>query len=158
MLIYYCPYIASVIKDHKTHSSTYLFTNFICWGMEFWWQRKKNTILPLMKKLINIHLSGNMMGYELNMSVHSVGKPVGFAHRVVKTSGFGETSLTAKKGQCHRQTLDGSRQDSCQGGNRALAKSPLRLACGVFACCAGSAERCSALILGTGCPHAHTTR
>lgn len=36
--------------------------------------KKENTILPLMKKLINIHLSGSMMGYELCMSMYSGGQ------------------------------------------------------------------------------------
>lgn len=36
--------------------------------------KKENTILPLMKKLINIHLSGNVMGYALCMSMYSDGQ------------------------------------------------------------------------------------
>jgi hypothetical protein len=34
-------------------------------------KKEKNIILPLMKKLINIHLSGTVMGHELYMSVYS---------------------------------------------------------------------------------------
>lgn len=34
---------------------------------------KGNTILPLMKKLINIHLSGDVIGHELYMNVCSGG-------------------------------------------------------------------------------------
>lgn len=34
---------------------------------------KGNTILPLMKKLINIHLPGDVLGHELHMKVCSGG-------------------------------------------------------------------------------------
>lgn len=45
--------------------------------------KKENTILPLMKKLINIHLSGNVMGSELCMSMYSGGQ----ARRLCMQSG-----------------------------------------------------------------------
>lgn len=76
---------------------------------------KGNTILPLMKKRINIHLPGNVIGHELYMNMCSGEQTVRLCVKQLRPQYLKKTSLTARKGQYCHWTVDGSRRNSLSG-------------------------------------------